>query len=438
MEYLLNNFFKNKSFKDYGFFLFLSGIFFLPSTLFVGLLFLLPSAIIGSFSNKNNYFKDLWNYPFLIFGILISISTISQNFFLVNNYEEIWDPKLSIYGLGNWLPFIWLFWAFQPYIDSKSKKRSFALALITGTFPVLLTGFGQYFFNWHGPFETLNGLIIWYQRPIINPGGLSGLFNNQNYAGSWLNLAWPFCIALFLELKNNIFRRTIVFGFVFSIGFAAFLTYSRNAWLGLLTTLPIIIGKKGIIFLLSVFIIFTLILFFSQSSIYLGDIKNYLINFLPDKVLLEFSKDGYRDLDVSRLEILKSATNLIILNPLFGIGAASFPAIYFAETNFWKGHSHNLLFELAISYGIPSAIILFIILLILIILSGKKIFLNKKINNISIFDKAFWSALFVFLISQMVDIQYYDGKISIIVWILIAGLKNIIEGENNKNTLSKF
>ena len=38
------------------------------------------------------------NYP-LIFGILILISTILQNL-LENNFSEIWDPKLSIIGLG--------------------------------------------------------------------------------------------------------------------------------------------------------------------------------------------------------------------------------------------------------------------------------------------------------------------------------------------------
>ena len=425
---------KTKSFEDYGFFLFLLGIFFLPSTLFIGILFLLPSAIIGSFLNKEKYLKDTWNYSFLIFGLLISLSALSQNFFLVNKYQEVWDPLLSIYGLGNWLPFIWLFWAFQPYIDSKSKRRTFALALITGTFPVFITGFGQYYFNWHGPFKALNGLIIWYQRPIINPSGLSGLFNNQNYAGAWLNLTWPFCIALLIEGKKNIYKRFIILGFVFSVGFASFLTYSRNAWIGLITSIPIIIVKRGILFLISISMIFAFIFIFSHSSINLNEVKNLL----PDKVLLEFADEGYKDLDVSRLEILKSGLNLVLSNPIFGIGAASFPEIYFLETNFWKGHSHNLMIELAISYGMPATILFFIILGIIIVLSGKKIFFKKNIKDTSIFDKAFWSALFVFLISQIFDIQYFDGKISIIVWVLLAGLKKIIEEDNHKNILSKF
>ena len=133
------------------------------------------------------------------------------------------------------------------------------MVLISSTFPVLVTGFGQYFFNWTGPFETLNGLIIWYQRPIENPAGLSGLFNNQNYAGSWLNIVWPFCLVLFLEKRNDFAQKTISLAFVFSISLAAFLTYSRNSWLGLIISFPIILGKKIINLLLPLIILIALI-----------------------------------------------------------------------------------------------------------------------------------------------------------------------------------
>ena len=37
----------------------------------------------------------------------------------------------------------------------------------------------------------------------------------------------------------------------------------------------------------------------------------------------------------------------------------------------------------------------------------------------------------VFIIAQLSDITYYDGKISIIFSILLAGIKNIIEEKNN-------
>ena len=195
-EIYKNKFLKKITLKEYGSLLFILGIFFLPSSLLLGILLLLPSSIIGSFLQEKSFLKDKWNYSLISFGALILISTFLQNYILVNTYDNVWDPKLSIVGLGNWLPFIWFFWALQPYLNSKQSRILFSSTLLAGSFPVLITGYGQYFFNWTGPFETLNGLIIWYQRPIEIPGGLSGLFSNQNYAGTWLNFVWPFCIAL--------------------------------------------------------------------------------------------------------------------------------------------------------------------------------------------------------------------------------------------------
>ena len=417
---------KENTFEDYGLIFFLIGIFFLPSSIVIGILFLFPSFILSSLSVNKSFYKDYWNYPFIIFGLLITLSAIFQNYLLTNNYAEIWDSKLSLIGLGNWLPLIWVFWAAQTYLNSNSKRKLFSLILVAGTFPVLITGFGQYFLNWTGPFTTLNGLIIWYQRPIENPGGLSGLFSNQNYAASWLNFVWPFCIALFFEKSNNIFKKTTTLGFLISTGTAAFLTFSRNAWLGLFTSIPIVLGKKWVKFILPLITILILVITFSFSPIFQGELQNSIRNLLPGKILLEFSNEGYKEIDITRIGIYKSALELIRENPFFGTGAGSFTEIFYSNTNFWKGHSHNLLLELSLSYGLPATIIFFITVTTLIYLSFKKIFFSKKIIDISYIDKAFWTALFFFFISQLSDVQYFDGKISLVTWILMAGLKNII------------
>jgi O-antigen ligase len=178
-------------------------------------------------------------------------------------------------------------------------------------------------------------------------------------------------------------------------------------------------------------------LIFIFSPIFSGDLQNSIRSFFPEKILLEFSDEGYKGLDVTRFGIYSSALKLIKSAPFFGIGAGSFPPIYFLETNFWKGHTHNLLLELSISYGIPITIIFFIAIITILFLSSKTIFINKNISQISLIDKAIWASLFFFLLSQLVDIQYLEGRISIIVWILIASLKNIIETRIEKINLKK-
>ena len=54
-------------------------------------------------------------------------------------------------------------------------------------------------------------------------------------------------------------------------------------------------------------------------------------------MMMEFVKEGYEDLDVTRLEILRSAIKIASIRPLIGIGAASFTAIYAFQTNIYKG-----------------------------------------------------------------------------------------------------
>ena len=123
------------------------------------------------------------------------------------------------------------------------------------------------------------------------------------------------------------------------------------------------------------------------------------------------------------MEILSSATKIIINNPFFGTGSGSFPIIFEYQTGFWKGHSHNIFTELAISYGLPSTIVFIIFIIFLLSNSFKKIY-NYPLKNFN--DKAYWAASSIFLISQLVDVQYFDGRISIIFWLLLASLKTII------------
>jgi hypothetical protein len=54
---------------------------------------------------------------------------------------------------------------------------------------VVLTGLGQLWWGWQGPWQVLGGLIIWFMTPGGEPEGrLSGLFDYANIAAAWL--AW--------------------------------------------------------------------------------------------------------------------------------------------------------------------------------------------------------------------------------------------------------
>ena len=273
----------------------------------------------------------------------------------------------------------------------------------------------------------MNGAIIWYQRPIDAISGLTAQFNHANYAGSWFTFILPLCIAQSFNQTNDknkkYFLRVILAGIISCI----FLTNSRNAWGSSILSIPLVLGTSSLQwFLPCLLFTFTLILVTTQNFFESG-IQTLLRDIIPNKVWQEFTYEGFKNLDVTRLEILQEAFRVIINNPLFGTGAASFTIIYQLEKGFWKGHSHNILTELSISYGIPCTVILVYFISRILVKSFNNIYIKDKKN---IFDRSIWTAVIIFLLSQQIDIQYFDGRISLVFWILLAGLK-CINDENN-------
>ncbi len=399
------------------------GLFLLPSAFSFSSIFILGSLLIQTYKRKKLFFKDFYNQILFCISCLMILSCVMQNLFLEDKYDFIIEKYVTWIGLFNWIPFFWVFWAAQGLLETKKNRNDFSLILILGTIPLIISGIGQYFFNWIGPLKLFNGLIIWYQRPINEISGLTGLFNHANYAGAWLALILPFCIAQILNSKNK-FKFSFLLILLLGIGTCIFLTNSRNAWGSSILTMPLIFGASSLWwFLPIVLFIFSLILF-STNNFFEGNFQDYLIRILPDKLLFEFKSEGFSHLNATRMEIFNSATKVIINNPFFGTGSGSFPVIFEFETGFWKGHSHNIFTELAISYGLPTTIIFIIFLIFLLYNSFKKIYYYpfKNIN-----EKAYWAASIIFLISQLVDVQYFDGRISIVFWLLLAGLKTIID-----------
>ena len=428
--------------KKLGFKFFIIGIFLLASAPALSGIFLFLALIIGSLKRSDSYFRDKWNYLFLAGGIFMVISSCVSLFSTSAAYREIWDPSLSWIGLLNWLPFFWCFWGFQPYLLTSNTRKICALCFVAGSIPVLITGFGQYWMGWHGPFQLFNGLIIWFQRPIHEMQGLTGLFNNSNYAGSWLTIVWPFCLAALLQPSLNIFRRIIVFSISSSFVTAIILTNSRNAWGGLLFPIPFVLGPSNWswlvpISLLVLFPIFTAIVPFAPSGF-----QDWARTVVPERIWVRFSEEfsEFENYPRARLDIWKNAIKFISDKPLFGWGAAAFAVLYrlLGETGYRQEHTHNLPFELAFGYGIPASLFIFANIFALLIFSLRKsLFFNNKLPNTdiesSLFARAWWSSSLFLLCSHMLDIPYFDARISIAFWILLAGLRGLIRESSEYN-----
>ncbi len=428
---------------DLGNQLFLIGIFFLPSALPIAGLFLLISLII-SFKNKNYIsLKDKWNLPlFISIGIILfstlNISFIDKPFILSTyNISTIWI------NLINWIPLFFYYWGFQNYLITSKQKVIFAQWLVSGTFPVILSIILQKYFNLFGPYKTLYGLIIWFHKTINDGDPASGLFSNPNYTAIWLGLVLPFAIILLISSKNFSLKKNILIILCILIIFMILLTASRNGLLGIVITIFCIYGLRKSLIAFS-----SLISLFSLSKL-IGFLLNRNITFhdsiLPKSLSGKLSELGVFSFLTSapRIEIWQSALARIQERPFLGWGPSTFSFLNKNSNATFNipilpvkaEHSHNLTLELAHNFGIPLSLILMSTVLFFLFISWKFIFFKIPFDNDLLLKKAFFTSSLISFISHFTDLTLYDGKIGIIVSIMLAGLKTIIRDKKEYQNL---
>lgn len=409
---------------------FYTGLFLLPSAFSLGSICLLFSLIFSFNSERANYLDDKLNLIFIISCLLLLISS-TINFIDSNSINHISNNSYLIFlGLLNWIPQIFVFIGFQKYLISSDDRRNCSIALISGSIPIIFSCFSQSLLNWHGPMKTLFGLIVWYQKPIDGLTDITGLFSNPNYLGAWLNIIWPFLLALIFFDNKNKYKAFFKSFLTVSVAILIILTASRSAWVCLLIPLPLIYPspfRKYFFYAISIISFLLLNIVFPILG---KNTQEILRQVIPEGLWINFIKSGFETLDISRIEIWKYASSFIANQPIFGYGSRSFTPLLFNQTSIWKGHSHNLPLELMVSYGIPAALLILIPISYLIYKSYIKLMSsNTKFNKQTIIDKAWLVSLSTLILMHLVDIQYFDGRISITGWILLAGTRNIILSE---------
>ena len=415
------------------------GVLFLAAAPAISFFLLILSSLIGSFNRSNNFFNDKFNFPFILVAILMIINCLIITFFKkdLQSYEisKIWI------GLSNWLPFFWCFWGFQPFLDNQQLRIKTAKLFIIGSLPVLMSGFSQYFLKNYGPYNFFNNLIIWYQRPLGSDDGVTGLFNNQNYAGAWLSIIFPLCLVFFIREKNNKLRKIILFLLCLSFISMIILTSSRGAIISIFISLFLFSNSNKNKFLASISLL-SIPLIFNLLQLFSLNLQFKINSFLPFELIKKTSLTNISNIELfPRIEIWQKSFELIKSNLITGYGAGSFENLYKQSNGLFGDiqHSHNIFFELAINHGLLSSLIIFLMMISIIIFSWR-VNCNQisKISNSSEaffknFDKAWIISFIIFFLIHIIDITYFDGRISTASWILLSGMICIIKGKKALN-----
>ena len=435
--------FRPQSANNVGWLFFQTGLFFLASSAFLGGSFLFIALCFGSLKRAESYWRDIWNYPFILSTFLMLLGCL-----------KAYSGWLAWAGLANWLPFFWAFWAFQPYLTTPESRRRTAICLLLGTVPVVITGFGQLWLGWEGPWQIFNGLIVWFIASDGNPSGrLSGLFDYANIAGAWLAIIWPFGLATLIQPFLNSYQKILRFLFVISIISALVLTDSRNAWAGLILAIPFVLGAKTWFWLVPCLLLICTLLGLAVLPGIDLEVQNLARKIVPENIWLRLNDMKYlgkRYLASTRLFQWHEAIKLIAERPFFGWGAAAFSILFPLLTGhgIWLGHAHNFPLEISVSHGVPVAILLVGVVISLLINALQHGLLTLPDNRnycygTAVFDRAWWAASLVLVLLHAVDMPLFDGRLNMAGWILLSGLRCLLaslklhHSRENDNSLSK-
>jgi len=408
------------------------GTFFLATALPISGLFFLIAILISFIETRFKLLRDKWNLSLLFIGGLLLVNSI--RFTILNSDERLigFDKVTSLYSLFNWIPLFILFISFQYYLKTQSKREIFVKYFISGTIPVIISCLLQSWFKIYGPFRTLWGLIVIFNKQIENNQGVSGLFSNQNYTGIWLTISVPILFFLINKYRSfKIQKLILIFILLISI-YLIFLTLSRNAYIGLVSSTLLIFGLKSLLFLIFFGIIFYFIFGILEIFIPIKTIQ-ILEGHQIDSLIGKLRIDNISDfLEFTRIKIWLNTLGLIIQKPIFGYGASTFSIIFYEFSNLKMQHSHNMPLQLAYEFGMPIGLLLTFFISFLFYKSWKNIFKNKENKITYLFNKCWLASCLVAILNHLYDITYYDGKISILIWIFFSGLKCILEETDPK------
>jgi len=402
---------------------FLLGLVLLPSSALLGGLALLAALLSpnGAKAGGWRHTPKVERAGWLVLVMLLLIGAIGAR-----------SGQLAWVGLANWVPFIWAFWGFQRFLNTGQQRRRAAIAIVSGTVPVLAIGLLQLLLGWRGPWQSLGGLFIWFLHdadPTVTPR-FTGIFENPNLSGAWLVMVWPLALALLLggnkpdQQAQTPAAKAITALLTGLIGLSLLLSGSRNA-IGLaLLAVPLVLGWRCLRWYAPLAIAWLGAVWLAASS-GAPPLLHQLSRLVVPATLWE--KVARKVLDPqaavtlahrSREALWEGAGQFLQQLPPLGYGENGFRLLYEAKTGTYINHSHNLPLEFVLSHGWLAAGLF--LLLIAVVLAGAW---RAGIAASSGLDRAWMAATLVTIGLHGWDIPSFDSRHNVLGWVLLAGLQ---------------
>jgi O-antigen ligase len=377
--------------------------------------------IINLFSNSlksfHKYLLNKFFIYFLLFWITIVISSLISSDILYSLKTSFFYIRFGIFTLSTW------------FLLENNKK------LIVFFFYSLLICLSILIFDGFTQFILGKNVFGW---PIIDTR-VSSFFKDELLLGSYLSRLIPLCLAIFIYLDQNKFRKInkLFFFIIFILAeVLIFLSGERASFFFInLSCLFIILLCKNykkirILILISSLIIICLITFFDdrfkkriidQTLEQTGILKNENNSTNDMKIFYLFSKEHENH--------YKSAFLMFKENKFLGIGPKLFrkncnKEEFLISNESCSTHPHNTYVQLLAEVGFIGFLQIFIIFLLLIYISAKHVFLkiNKNILLLTDFEICILSCILITLWPLIPTGNFFGNWINVVYYLPVGFL----------------
>ncbi len=364
----------------------------LPTMLCIGLsAYVFISYVIHCLINQKPLFRfDGVSFMILLFILVQLLYSVTS--FSIAKSAEIWVVYLM---------FMAMYFVIAATVDSRRKLHWLMAILLTSCLLVSAFGIFQNFFG-----DNLGH--AWLDEEMFEDISVRvySTLGNPNVLGEYLILAIPVALAMIWSCKGFL-ARLYYTGVLGAASLCLLFTQSRGCWIGIIVGLGVyifIVNKRFISFLFA------------------GALASPFV--MPQAIIDRFTSIGdTTDTSTSyRVFIWLGVFNLLKDFWIYGIGIGerAFARIYpfYAYSNIYAPHSHNIYLQLIVEMGIVGIVAMFFVML----LFWRRMiaaFVKKKTAP-TVFATGVLAGTVAFMCQGAFDYVWYNYRVVLIFWMILG------------------
>jgi len=364
----------------------------LPTMMCIGLsAYVFVAYVISCLINKRKLFKfDGVSFMIFLFAVVQLFYSITS--FSVVKSVEIW----VVYFV-----FMAMYFVIASAVDSRRKLHWLMAVFLTSCLLVSAFGIFQNFFG-----DNLGH--AWLDEEMFEDISVRvySTLGNPNVLGEYLILAIPVALAMIWSCKGWL-ARLYYTGVLGAASLCLLFTQSRGCWVGIIVGLGVyifIVNKRFISFLFA------------------GALASPFV--MPQSIIDRFTSIGdTTDTSTSyRVFIWLGVFNLLKDFWIYGIGIGeqAFARVYpfYAYSNIYAPHSHNIYLQLIVEMGIVGIVVMFFVML----LFWRRMIaaFAKKKTMVTDFAAGILAGTVAFMCQGAFDYVWYNYRVVLIFWMMLG------------------